>query len=349
MSVMFANNEIGVIQPIREIGELCHQQGVLFHCDAAQAFGKVPIRVLDDQIDLMSLSAHKMYGPKGVGALYVRRRNPRVPLAIQMDGGGHEYGMRSGTLNVPAIVGFGEACAIAGREMEEEGKRLAGIARPTFGASGGGAGPRVRERLAGTSAARQSERELRGGGRRVATDEPAGRGALDRVGVHLGHRRAEPRAEGAWRGRGTGALLAALRVGTLQYGGRTGLRGGARGGIGAQTPGAGACLSAVQIGEGEMFGRCLGLLVLLAGVAGAQSSNGYVFFAPGGVSCCGYTAMTLHFGVGGEAVLGKGVGIGAEIGALGTRAEFADAVEGVFSANGYYHFAHRKASRWIRS
>jgi len=91
-----------------------------------------------------------------------------------------------------------------------------------------------------------------------------------------------------------------------------------------------------------MFYRCLGLLILLAGAAGAQSSNGYVFFAPGGVSCCGYTAMTLHLGVGGEAVLGKGVGIGAEIGALGTREDFVEAVSGTFSANGYYHFAHRK-------
>src|ERR1035441_7411211 len=112
VSVMHANNEIGVIQPVREIGAICREKGVLFHCDAAQSFGKVPIRVEDDHIDLMSVSAHKMYGPKGIGALYVRRRNPRVELAAQMDGGGHEFGMRSGTLNVPAIVGFGEACAI---------------------------------------------------------------------------------------------------------------------------------------------------------------------------------------------------------------------------------------------
>jgi cysteine desulfurase len=124
VSVMYANNEIGVIQPVREIGALCREKGVLFHCDAAQAFGKTPLDVNADYVDLMSVSAHKMYGPKGVGALYVRRRNPRVQLAAQMDGGGHEAGYRSGTLNVPAIAGFGEACALCAREMAEEGARL---------------------------------------------------------------------------------------------------------------------------------------------------------------------------------------------------------------------------------
>ncbi len=122
VSVMAANNEIGVIQPVREIGAICREKGVLFHCDAAQAFGKVALDVNRDNIDLMSLSAHKMYGPKGVGALYVRRRNPRVLLRAQMDGGGHEFGMRSGTLNVPGIVGFGEACAIC--EMSAEAARV---------------------------------------------------------------------------------------------------------------------------------------------------------------------------------------------------------------------------------
>ena len=124
VSVMYANNEIGVIQPIRQIGEICRERGVLFHCDAAQAVGKVPIRVGDDQIDLLSLSAHKIYGPKGIGALWVRRTKPRVRIVAQMDGGGHEAGMRSGTLNVPGIVGFGEACEISMREMEQEACRL---------------------------------------------------------------------------------------------------------------------------------------------------------------------------------------------------------------------------------
>jgi cysteine desulfurase len=125
VSVMYANNEIGAIQPVREIGAICREKGVLFHCDAAQAFGKVPIDVNADHIDLMSVSAHKMYGPKGVGALYVRRRN--VQLSAQMAGGGHESGLRSGTLNVPAIVGFGEACALCAAEMAEESARVSGL------------------------------------------------------------------------------------------------------------------------------------------------------------------------------------------------------------------------------
>src|SRR6202162_2500372 len=125
VSVMYANNEIGVIQPIAEIGKICHERGVLFHTDGVQAFGKIPVNVIKDNIDLMSITAHKIYGPKGVGALYVRRRNPRVQLTAQMDGGGHERGMRSGTLNVPGIVGLGEASAIAKAEMAEESKRMA--------------------------------------------------------------------------------------------------------------------------------------------------------------------------------------------------------------------------------
>jgi cysteine desulfurase len=124
VSIMYANNEIGVVQPIREIGRMCKERGILFHTDAVQAIGKIPVNVLEDNIDIMSMSGHKLYGPKGVGALYVRRRNPRVQLTAQIDGGGHERGMRSGTLNVPGIVGLGEACAIAQREMAEETARL---------------------------------------------------------------------------------------------------------------------------------------------------------------------------------------------------------------------------------
>src|SRR6202007_2882973 len=123
VSIMYANNEIGVVQPIAEIGKLCHEKGVLFHTDAVQAVGKIPVDVQKDNIDVLSLSGHKIYGPKGVGALYVRRRNPRVQISEQINGGGHERGMRSGTLNVPGIVGLGAACEIAGAEMEVEAKR----------------------------------------------------------------------------------------------------------------------------------------------------------------------------------------------------------------------------------
>ena len=125
ISIMYANNEIGVIQPIAELGKIAKARGVLLHTDATQAVGKVPVNVIKDNIDLMSLSGHKMYGPKGVGALYVRRKSPRVQITSQMDGGGHERGMRSGTLNVPGIVGLGEACALCQAEMPEESKRMA--------------------------------------------------------------------------------------------------------------------------------------------------------------------------------------------------------------------------------
>jgi cysteine desulfurase len=124
ITLMYANNEIGVIQPVKEIGKIAHEKGVLFHTDGVQAVGKVPVDVIKDNVDLMSMSAHKIYGPKGVGALYVRRKSPRVQITAQMDGGGHERGMRSGTLNVPGIVGIGEACAICHREMPEESNRL---------------------------------------------------------------------------------------------------------------------------------------------------------------------------------------------------------------------------------
>lgn len=124
VSIMWANNETGVIQPMREIAAICEKNGVLFHSDATQAVGKIPVNPREVGIHLMSFTAHKMYGPKGVGALYVSRKNPRVKVTAQMDGGGHERGMRSGTLNVPGIVGFGKAAEIARLEMHQDAERL---------------------------------------------------------------------------------------------------------------------------------------------------------------------------------------------------------------------------------
>lgn len=124
IAIMYANNEIGVIQPVKEISAIAKKHGVLFFTDGTQAVGKIPVDVIKDGIDLMAFSAHKMYGPKGVGALYVRRKGPRVKVTAQMDGGGHERGMRSGTLNVPGIVGFGKACEICRVEMDADTKRI---------------------------------------------------------------------------------------------------------------------------------------------------------------------------------------------------------------------------------
>lgn len=127
IAIMYGNNETGVVQPIREISKIARKHGVLLFTDATQAVGKIPVDVNADGIDLMAFSGHKMYGPKGVGALYVRRKNPRVKVTAQMDGGGHERGMRSGTLNVPAIVGLGKACELCMNEMESEAKRLSAM------------------------------------------------------------------------------------------------------------------------------------------------------------------------------------------------------------------------------
>ncbi len=124
IAIMYANNEIGVVMPIKEISAIAKKHGVLVFTDGTQAVGKIPVDVNKDGIDLMAFTAHKMYGPKGVGALYVRRKNPRVKVTAQMDGGGHERGMRSGTLNVPGIVGFGKACEISMQDMEEDTKRI---------------------------------------------------------------------------------------------------------------------------------------------------------------------------------------------------------------------------------
>lgn len=124
IAVMYANNETGVIQPIKEISKIAHEHEILFFSDATQAAGKIPVHVEEDGIDLMAFSAHKMYGPKGVGALYVRRKNPRVRITAQMDGGGHERGRRSGTLNVPAIIGFGKAAQLCNIEIQKDAEKI---------------------------------------------------------------------------------------------------------------------------------------------------------------------------------------------------------------------------------
>jgi len=127
ITIMLANNEVGTIHPVAEIGRIAHAKGVIFHCDAVQGVGKIPVDVEQMNIDLLSLTAHKIYGPKGVGALYVRRKNPRVRLTPLIDGGGHERGMRSGTLNVPGIAGLGKACEISREEMPAESQRILGL------------------------------------------------------------------------------------------------------------------------------------------------------------------------------------------------------------------------------
>ena len=141
VSVIAANNEIGTINPIEKIGEMCRANGVLFHTDAAQALGKIELDVKKMKIDLMSMSAHKIYGPKGMGALYTSSKNPKVNLVPQIDGGGHERGFRSGTLNVPGIAGFGKACEICKDEMESESKRILGLRKKLYNG--------IRERLKG--------------------------------------------------------------------------------------------------------------------------------------------------------------------------------------------------------
>ena len=207
VSVMWANNETGVIQPVREIAAICRERGVLFHCDAAQAFGKVPIDVKTCGIDLMSLSAHKIYGPKGVGALYVRRR---VQLAAQMDGGGHESGLRSGTLNVPGIVGFGEASALCGVEMAEESVRIAALRDSLLKRLRNGLEAVTVNGSLDPSPAGQSQPEFRRSECRNFADESARGGGFHRVGLHLCGSRAQPRTTRSRDRRRSGALSGAF-------------------------------------------------------------------------------------------------------------------------------------------
>ena len=185
VTIMAANNEIGVIQPVAEIGKLCRERGVIFHTDAVQAIGKIPVDVNKQNIDVMSITGHKIYGPKGVGALYVRRKNPRVQISAIIDGGGHERGMRSGTLNVPGIVGLGKACALAQEEMPQESWRLAGLRDRLRDTHHEPSGRDLHQRLDRASVAGQPEHQLRVRGRRVAADGHQRHRSFQRIGMHL--------------------------------------------------------------------------------------------------------------------------------------------------------------------
>ena len=216
VTIMYANNEIGVVQPVQEIGKLCHERGILFHTDAVQAVGKIPVNVQTDNIDVLSMTAHKIYGPKGVGALYVRRRNPRVQITEQINGGGHERGMRSGTLNVPGIVGLGKACEIAGEEMAAETARLKDL-RDYLKQKFENALDYVH--VNGNMdhhLPRQSEHELRARRGRVVADGHQRYCGQLRLGLHVGHARAVVCIKGAWLGRRCRSQLHSLRIGSLQ-------------------------------------------------------------------------------------------------------------------------------------
>ena len=216
IAVMYANNEIGVIQPIAEIGKIAKEKGILFLTDAVQAVGKVLIDVNKENVDLLAMTGHKIYGPKGCGALYVRRRNPRVQLTSIIDGGGHERGMRSGTLNVPGIVGFGRAAELCQKEMAQESERLRGL----------------RDRLHDLPGAEQLKRKLRFCGGRVTSDGHQRRGCVDRFGLYLGQDGAELRSEGAGCGRGTGPEFDSVWTWPIQHARGSGLRDSARRGGG---------------------------------------------------------------------------------------------------------------------
>ena len=224
ISIMYANNEIGVIQPIQEIGKIAKEKGILFHSDGVQALGKIPVDVQKDNIDMISLTAHKLYGPKGCGALYVRRRNPRVQLSAQIDGGGHERGMRSGTLNVPGIVGFGKAAELCQNEMAEESVRLRRPARPLEGRHLLETRRSLHQRLNDAPPAAQPQYQLCIRRRRIAADGHQRRRRIERLGLHFGNTRTELRAQGAGSRRRPGAYVDPLRLGPLQYPGGSGLR-----------------------------------------------------------------------------------------------------------------------------
>ena len=193
---MLANNEVGTVQPLAEIGQITRERGVLFHTDAVQGLGKVDFDVEKMNVDLASISAHKIYGPKGVGALYVRRAKPRVRLVAQMDGGGHERGNRSGTLNVPGIVGLARACELYESEGASERERVGALRDRLLPPAHHRARPRQAQRSPRATPARHPQPLLRLRGRRGADDGHQGDCGLERFGLHQREPRAELRAPG---------------------------------------------------------------------------------------------------------------------------------------------------------
>ena len=248
ISIMYANNEIGTIHPIREIGTIAKERGVIFHCDAVQAVGKIPVDVERDGIDLLAMSGHKIYGPKGVGALYVRAKGPRVRLTPIIDGGGHERGMRSGTLNVPGIVGFGAACEIAGQEMQSEAARMRSLRDKLQAGTVRAARRGLSQRPSDRASARQSQRQLRLRRGRVAADGRQRRRGQFGLGLHLGDAGAVVRDSRARHQRRAGAQLDPFRPRPLQHRGRGRLRD--RAGL-ARGQAAARDVAAVRDGEGR--------------------------------------------------------------------------------------------------
>ena len=217
ISIMAANNEIGTIEPVKEIGQLAHEKGILFHTDATQAVGKIPVNVEAMGIDLLSLTAHKMYGPKGIGALYVRAAKPRVRLKPMIDGGGHERGMRSGTLNVPGIVGLGKACEIAQKEMAGEAERLTSLRERLKNKIIDQLDEVLCQRSSDGAAAGQHEYELRLCRGRVPLDGLKRDRGFNRLGLHLCELGAFSCLAGHWCRGGAGSHCYSFWFGPFQH------------------------------------------------------------------------------------------------------------------------------------
>ena len=271
ITIMWANNEIGTIHPIAEIGKIAKEKGIVFHTDAVQAIGKVPVDFEKAGVDLASITAHKIYGPKGIGALYVRSKGPRVRLTPQMDGGGHERGMRSGTLNVPGIVGLGAACEISGKEMPDEAQRLDPVAQSAAGWTVRAPRRDLRQRSSDRASAGQPQRELRVRRRRVSADGYQRYRRQLGLGVHLGDARAVVRHSRAGHRRRTRAQLDSFRAGPFQHAGRSRLRDGPR-----QQGSEAAARNVAAVRDGERRNRSqVGQLEVITGRAAPHQGKNH--------------------------------------------------------------------------